>query len=158
MKKIKQIWIPSIKIKTWPHFPKLPSGSWQNYAKKFQLSPHIAARKKSCGQFLWLSPTTSKRLEIVKLMFGRIIACFRVGLSTLIPLYLLDGGDLLGVRGDSAGHLPFNPAHGCPVVHQLLANLGNLAFNTVMRSWSSDMVLLLGRSELYKHLLDCCLY
>ena len=38
--------------------------------------------------------------------------------------YLLYGGDLLGVRGDSASHLPFNPAHGCPVVHQLLAYLG----------------------------------
>ena len=42
---IKQILIPNIKIKTSAHFPQLPSGSWRSYAKKFQLSPHIAARK-----------------------------------------------------------------------------------------------------------------
>ena len=46
MKKIKQIWIPSKRIKTSPHFPQLPSGSWRSYAQKIQLSPHIAARKK----------------------------------------------------------------------------------------------------------------
>ena len=46
MKKIKQILISSIKMKTCPHFPQLPSGSWQSYAQKFQLSPHIAAMKK----------------------------------------------------------------------------------------------------------------
>ena len=46
MKKIKQILIPSIKMKTCPHFPQLPSGSWRSYAQKFQLSPRIAARKK----------------------------------------------------------------------------------------------------------------
>ena len=41
-----QIWIPNMKIKTSPHFAQLPSGSWRSYAQKFQLSPHIAARKK----------------------------------------------------------------------------------------------------------------
>ena len=33
-------------MKTCPYLPQLPSGSWRSYAKKFQLSPHIAARKK----------------------------------------------------------------------------------------------------------------
>ena len=46
MKKIKQISIPSIKIKTCLPFPQLPPGSWRIYAQKFQMSPHIAARKK----------------------------------------------------------------------------------------------------------------
>ena len=33
-------------MKTCPYLPQLPSGSWRSYAQKFQLSPHIAARKK----------------------------------------------------------------------------------------------------------------
>ena len=44
MKKIKQILISSIKMKTCPYLPQLPSGSWRSYAQKFQLSPHRAFR------------------------------------------------------------------------------------------------------------------
>ena len=33
-------------VTTCPHFPQLSSGSWRSYDQKFQLSLHIAGRKK----------------------------------------------------------------------------------------------------------------